>query len=294
MGDVKPKVVLITGASSGIGQACARHLARRGYQVFGTSRRPQAGAEEPFEMIPMDVTDEDSVRQGVATVLARAGRLDAVVNNAGFGFGGAVEDTSIDEAQELFETNFFGTLRVCRAVLPHMRERRAGTIVNVSSLAGLIAQPFVGMYCATKFAIEGVTEALRMEVRPFGIHVVMIEPGDTRTGFTANRRPTQASQAASPYADSMQRVLAVIERDEETGSLTRGRRPAARAHPAQPVPTAALPGGERLAALRGGSQEGDARRPLRAPADAILPGTLSWRGLRDRLLVFSTYSLRLP
>jgi NAD(P)-dependent dehydrogenase (short-subunit alcohol dehydrogenase family) len=104
MSDVKAKVVLITGASSGIGQACARHLARRGYRVFGTSRQPQPVAEEPFGMIPMDVTDEDSARQGVATVLARAGRLDAVVNNAGFGFGRAVEDTSIDEARELFET----------------------------------------------------------------------------------------------------------------------------------------------------------------------------------------------
>ena len=169
-------------------------------------------------MIAMDVTDEDSVRQGVAAVLERAGRLDMVVNNAGFGFGGAVEDTSIAEAQELFDTNFFGMLRVCGAVLPHMRERRAGTIVNVSSLAGLIGQPFVGMYCATKFATEGVTEALRMEVRPFGIHVVLIEPGDTQTGFTANRRPTQASQAGSPYADNMRRTLAVIERDENTGS----------------------------------------------------------------------------
>jgi NAD(P)-dependent dehydrogenase (short-subunit alcohol dehydrogenase family) len=219
MGDVKPKVVLITGASSGIGQACARHLARRGYQVFGTSRRPRPGPEEPFEMIRMDVTDEDSVSQGVATVLERAGRLDVVVNNAGFGFGGAVEDTSLDEAREMFETNFFGMLRVCRAVLPHFRERRAGTIVNVSSLNGLIGMPFVGMYCATKFAMEGVTEALRMEVRPFGIRVVMIEPGDTRTGFTANRRPTQASRAAeSPYAENMQRVLAVIEHDENTGS----------------------------------------------------------------------------
>jgi NAD(P)-dependent dehydrogenase (short-subunit alcohol dehydrogenase family) len=218
MGDVNPKVVLITGASSGIGQACARHLGRRGYQVFGTSRRPQPRAEEPFELIPMDVTDEDSIHQGVATVLARAGRLDAVVNNAGFGFGGAVEDTSIDEAREMFEANFFGMLRVCRAVLPHLRERRAGTIVNVSSLGGLFAQPFVGLYCATKFALEGATEALRMEVRPFGIHVVLIEPGDTRTAFTANRRRTQASQAASPYADNMQRVLAVIEHDEQTGT----------------------------------------------------------------------------
>jgi NAD(P)-dependent dehydrogenase (short-subunit alcohol dehydrogenase family) len=218
MDDVKPKVVLITGASSGIGQACARQLARREYRVFGTSRRPQARAEEPFPMISMDVTDEDSVREGVAMVLAQAGRLDAVVNNAGFGFGGAVEDTSIDEAQEMFDANFFGMLRVCRAVLPHLRERRAGTIVNISSLAGLIAQPFVGMYCATKFAMEAVSEALRMEVRPFGIHVVLIEPGDTRTGFTASRRRTQASQANSPYAENMERTLAVIEHDEETGS----------------------------------------------------------------------------
>jgi NAD(P)-dependent dehydrogenase (short-subunit alcohol dehydrogenase family) len=168
-------------------------------------------------MIPMDVTDDESVRQGVATVLARAGRLDAVVNNAGFGFGGAVEDTSIDEAREMFEANFFGMLRVCRAVLPHFREQRAGTIVNVSSLNGLIAMPFVGLYCASKFAMEGATGALRMEMRQFGIHVVMIEPGDTRTGFTANRRRTQASQGSSPYADNMQRCLAVIEHDEHAG-----------------------------------------------------------------------------
>ncbi len=217
MADAKPKVVLITGASSGIGQACALRLARRGYRVFGTSRRPQAEAGEPFEMISMDVTDEDSVRQGVATVLARAGRLDVVVNNAGFGFGGALEDTSIDEAREIFETNFFGILRVCRAVLPHFRERGAGTIVNVGSLAGLIAQPFVSLYCATKFAMEAVTEALRMEVRPFGIHVVLIEPGDTHTPFTANRRRTEGSQETSPYADNLQRALAVIEHDEEYG-----------------------------------------------------------------------------
>ena len=180
-------------------------------------------SEGKLEIEPVKVTPKEKgspwareLYQMFAPV--RAGRLDAVVNNAGFGFGGAVEDTSIDEAREMFETNFFGMLRVCRAVLPHLRERRAGTIVNVSSLAGLIAQPFVGLYCATKFAMEGATEALRMEVRPFGIHVVMIEPGDTRTGFTANRRPTQASQGSSPYADNMRRALAVIEHDEQTGT----------------------------------------------------------------------------
>jgi len=217
MRDEKPKAVLITGASSGIGQACARRLAQRGHQVFGTSRRPQPDAEEPFEWIAMDVTDDESVREGVATVLARAGRLDVVVNNAGFGFVGAAEDTSIDEAREIFETNFFGVLRVCRAALPPMREQRSGTIVNISSLSGILAQPFQGMYSATKFALEGVSEAMRMELRPFGIRVVLIEPGDTRTAFTANRRRTADSQAASAYADNTQRALAVVEHDEQTG-----------------------------------------------------------------------------
>jgi short-subunit dehydrogenase len=203
-------------------------------------------------MIPMDVTDEDSVRQGVAMVLDKAGQIDVLVNNAGFGFVGAVEETSIDEAEELFDTNFFGMLRVCHAVLPHFREQRAGTIVNISSLAGLIAQPFVAMYCATKFATEGVSEALRIEVRPFGVHVVLVEPGDTRTGFTANRLRTKASQAASPYADNMERTLSVIEHDEEAGSspeavarllehILRGRSPRLR------YPVASAP--QRFAAL---------------------------------------------
>lgn len=217
MKDARPRVVLITGASSGIGQACARRLAQREYRVFGTSRRPQSGAEEPFDMIRMDVTDDASVRQAVATVLERCGRLDVVVNNAGYGLAGSVEDTSIEEAQALFETNFFGLLRVCRAVLPHMREQRAGTIVNVGSLGGLIAQPYSGMYSATKFAVEGLTEALRMEVRPFGIHVVLIEPGDARTAFTANRRPAQASREGSAYAERMRRALTIVEHDEQTG-----------------------------------------------------------------------------
>jgi NAD(P)-dependent dehydrogenase (short-subunit alcohol dehydrogenase family) len=217
MADIKRKTVLITGASSGIGQACARRLAQRGYEVFGTSRRPQAEADVPFEMIPMDVTDDDSVREGVATVVARSGRLGVVVNNAGFGFAGAVEDTSIDEARRIFETNFFGVLRVCRTVLPYLREQRAGTIVNISSLSGLIAQPFMGMYSATKFALEGMSEALRMEVRRFGIHVVLIEPGDTRTAFTANRKRTAGSQTASAYVDNTLRALAVVERDEKAG-----------------------------------------------------------------------------
>lgn len=209
------QVVLITGASSGIGQACAQYLARQGYRVFGTSRRPGASTAD-FQMIPMDVTDEDSVRRGVEEVIRQAGRLDVLVNNAGFGIAGAVEDTSPEEALAQLETNFFGVLRLCRAVLPIMRAQGSGTIVNIGSLAGLIALPFQGLYSASKFALEGLSEALRMEVQPFGIRVVLIEPGDVRTNFTSSRRRTQAS-AGSPYAERMERALAVAEYDEQHG-----------------------------------------------------------------------------
>lgn len=211
------KVILITGASSGLGRACADYLAQRGYRVFGTSRRQQEQASTPFAWVLMDVDDDASVQEGVAQVLQQAGRLDVVVNNAGFGFGGAVEDTSLAEARAQLETNFFGTLRVCQAVLPTMRAQRSGLIINTSSLGGIIALPFQGLYSAAKFAVEGLTEALRMEVRPWGIHVVLVEPADFRTDFTARRRQTAAS-GESPYAAAFERALAVIEHDETHGS----------------------------------------------------------------------------
>jgi len=211
------KVVLISGASSGIGLACAGHLARRGYRVFGTSRGTQHAGEVPFEMIQMDVDDEASVRSGVDLILKKAGRLDVVVNNAGFGIAGSVEDTSIEEARAQFETNFFGVLRICRAVLPTMRAQGSGLIVNVGSIGGLIGLPYQGLYSAAKFALEGLTEALRIEVRPFGVHVVMLEPGDTRTGFTGRRRKAAAAQGQSVYAEGFRRALAVIESDEGNG-----------------------------------------------------------------------------
>jgi NAD(P)-dependent dehydrogenase (short-subunit alcohol dehydrogenase family) len=212
------RVILITGASSGLGLACARHLARHGYRVLGTSRHRQAEGAEPFTFIQMDVDDDDSVRHGVEEVLRRAGRLDVVVNGAGFGVGGAIEDTSLAEVRAQFETNFFGTLRVCQAVLPGMRAQHSGLIINISSLGGLIALPYQGFYSATKFAVEGLAEALRMEVRPFGIHVVLVEPADFRTDFTARRQRTAASGADSPYAAPFARAMAVIEHDETHGS----------------------------------------------------------------------------
>ena len=211
------QVILITGASSGLGRAGAHYLAKRGYRVFGTSRRQQEQASVPFTWLQMDVDDDTSVQEGVAAVLQQAGRLDVVVNNAGFGFGGAIEDTSLAEARAQIETNFFGTLRVCQAVLPSMRAQRSGLIINVSSLGGIIALPFQGLYSAAKFAVEGLSEALRIEVRPWGIHVVLVEPADFRTDFTARRRLT-AGSGDSPYAAAFERALAVIEHDETHGS----------------------------------------------------------------------------
>ncbi len=209
------QIVLITGASSGLGRATARHLAATGFRVYGTRRKPSAG-ELPYVPIPMDVGDEKSVREGVARVLEAEGRIDVVVNNAGISVTGSVEDVSVEEAQLQFETNFFGVLRVVQAVLPSMRERRSGLIVNIGSLAGLIGLPFQGLYSASKFALEGLTEALRMEVAAFGIHVVNVDPGDFRTEMTQNRILAAASER-SVYADQLRRTLEGYERDERQG-----------------------------------------------------------------------------
>jgi NAD(P)-dependent dehydrogenase (short-subunit alcohol dehydrogenase family) len=218
----EPQVVLITGASSGFGKACAEHLHARGYRVFGTSRRapplegraPDAGT---FTMLPMDVDEDESVQQGVAAVLRHAGRLDVVVNNSGIGIAGAVEDTTVEEARVQMETNFFGVLRVCRAALPVMRAQGSGRIINISSLGGRVGVPFQALYSASKFALEGLSEALRMEVRPYGIRVVLIEPGDACTGFTARRQRTAASLENPAYRKLCDRALAVMEADEKNG-----------------------------------------------------------------------------
>jgi len=215
------RIVLITGASSGIGQACAVHLHQRGYRVYGTSRHAAGQAPSPsgsFEMIQMDVDVDHSVQRGVEYILERQGRLDVVVNNAGFGLAGAIEDTSIGEAKSQFETNFFGVLRVCQAALPIMREQRAGHLVTIGSLAGRVGLPFQAFYSASKFALLGLSEALRLEVRPFGIQVALIEPGDFCTGFTAHRRRTAQSQENPVYLERCNASVGVMEADERQGS----------------------------------------------------------------------------
>jgi short-subunit dehydrogenase len=219
---VSSQVVLITGASSGFGKASADHLARLGHRVYGTSRRatfPETTTEHDYpRMIPMDVCDDGSVEAAVKFVLAAENRLDVVVNNAGLGIAGAVEDTSPKEAKELFETNFFGVHRVCRAVLPTLREQRSGLIVNISSLGGLVTMPFQGFYSASKFALEALTGALRMELMPLGVRVTMIEPGDFKTGFTDSRVFASQSSTNPTYQASCGRAVAVMEHDEQHGA----------------------------------------------------------------------------
>ena len=209
------RVVLVTGASSGIGLACATHLAGRGFRVYGTSRRAAIPATGNLTMLTADVTDDYSVDKAVATVLDREGQLDILVNNAGMGVAGPVEATSIEEAKEQFEVNFFGAFRVCCAVLPAMRSQGSGYIVNIGSIGGVIAIPYQAMYSASKFALEGLSEALRMEVRPFGIRVVIIEPGDHKTALTQNRQFTEMPPEA--YRKSFATALARTAHDEQSG-----------------------------------------------------------------------------
>jgi NAD(P)-dependent dehydrogenase (short-subunit alcohol dehydrogenase family) len=218
-----PLVVLITGASSGIGAACAAHLAALGHKVYGTSRRapaitPAALAQLPYpRLIPMDVTVDATVATGVGLVLTVEGRLDVLVNNAGNGIAGAIEDTPIEMAKGQVETNFWGMVRLCQAVLPAMRAQRSGLIVNISSMAGRMGIPYQAFYSASKFAIEGATEALRLEVAPCGVRACLIEPGDFRTGFTAHRQRCSREETSGVYADACERALGVMEHDEQHG-----------------------------------------------------------------------------
>jgi NAD(P)-dependent dehydrogenase (short-subunit alcohol dehydrogenase family) len=209
------RVVLITGASSGIGRATAELLAARGHRVFGGVRIPAMTL--PFagvELVPLDVRDEVSVKACVEKVGSRAGRIDVLVNNAGVNLVGAVEETSISQAQALFDTNVIGVLRMMQSVLPGMRARGAGLIVNISSILGFIPAPFMGVYASTKHAIEGLSESLDHEVRTFGIRVVLIEPHYTRTNLDASA--AQAEGRIDAYAPMRQRTAAAITHSTNT------------------------------------------------------------------------------
>jgi NAD(P)-dependent dehydrogenase (short-subunit alcohol dehydrogenase family) len=181
------KVALVTGASSGIGEASAARLAAAGYKVFGTSRRAAGVAERSFEMLLLDVTSEQSVAAAVEEVMRRAGRIDVLVNNAGFGVAPAgAEESSIEQAKAIFDTNFFGIVRMTRAVAPQMRRQRHGRIINIGSVLGFLPMPYGALYAATKHALEGYSESLDHELRTWGVRVSVIEPAYTKTPFDAN------------------------------------------------------------------------------------------------------------
>src|SRR3989475_10937670 len=199
------KVALVTGVSSGIGRATATLLSGRGFRVFGTMRKPSEinGPLEGVELVRLDVRDEESVRSCLRTVLDQAGRIDALVNNAGYTLIGSLEETSIEEAKDVFETNFFGVLRMSQALLPIMREQGYGRIANISSVLGFLPAPYQGIYAASKHALEGYSESLDHEVRQFGIRVSVIEPGFTRTKISQNsqvagRRPEAYESEGNP------------------------------------------------------------------------------------------------
>ena len=208
-----PKVALVTGASSGFGQATAALLVAQGFRVFGTSRAPAHNEASSVELLPLDVRSETSVQTCVQTILERSGRIDLLVNNAGFAQAGALEETSLEEAQAQFDTNVFGVLRMLKAVIPVMRKQGSGQIITVSSLLGAVAMPYLGLYAASKFALEGMIEGLSDELRPFHIKVSLVEPTFFRTKFDA--RPPAASLAA--YASARQSMMRFVRQAVEQG-----------------------------------------------------------------------------
>jgi NAD(P)-dependent dehydrogenase (short-subunit alcohol dehydrogenase family) len=193
----KSIVVVVTGVSSGIGRAAAEKFAQRGCQVFGTVRSITKTAPLPgVALIEMDVRDDASVQRAIAAIIGQAKRIDVLVNNAGMTMLGAVEETSTVEAAALFDTNVFGILRTTQAVLPHMRAQRSGRIVNVSSVLGFLPAPYMGLYSASKHAVEGLSETLDHEVRQFGIRVTLVEPHYTKTNLDLNSPHANAKIAA--------------------------------------------------------------------------------------------------
>jgi NAD(P)-dependent dehydrogenase (short-subunit alcohol dehydrogenase family) len=221
-------IALVTGSSSGIGFETSLLLARAGFYTYATMRNLDKSskiidiAQEdnlPLEVLQLDVTDDKSVKDAIKIIAGKQRRIDVVVNNAGYGSTGAVEDFSIDEIKAQFETNFFGVIRVIQYVLPLMREQRNGIIVNISSVGGRIAFPFSPSYASTKFALEGLSEALQYEVDQFGIKVILVEPGIIKTNFPSNMlKAKRAADPSSPYSELLKRRIERVKTMFENGT----------------------------------------------------------------------------
>ncbi len=212
------KVILITGASSGIGKSIAEYLHSKGMNVYGTSRKPKKSEVNGVKMLALDVTDTASIQQAIDIILKKENKLDVLVNNAGMGITGPIEDTPTDEMRNVFNTNFFGAIDVMKTVLPQMRKQQSGLIINVTSIAGYMGLPFRGMYSATKGALELVTEATRMEVKEFGIELTNVAPGDFVTNIAAGRYHTPVFEN-SAYKKKYEENLALMDADVDGGML---------------------------------------------------------------------------
>jgi len=222
------EVAVVTGSSSGIGHETALTLARNGYTTYATMRNTSKATEIqsiaskenlPIIVKQLDVTKDESVRNAIQQIASEAGRIDVVVNNAGYGLTGAFEDLSIEEIKAQYETNFFGVIRVTQAVLPIMRKQRSGKIINISSGAGRLGYPGGSAYVSTKFALEGLSESMSYELEPFGIRVVLVEPGVIRTNFSSGMvLAKKAQDPNSPYSQMMQRMGTTLQQLEQNGS----------------------------------------------------------------------------
>jgi short-subunit dehydrogenase len=210
------KTTLVTGVSSGIGREIAQLLAERGARVFGTVRDPQsANPIRGVEIIRLEVTDDFSVNEAVQSIVQKAGPVQFLVNNAGYAAFGALEETSMEEVRQQFETNFFGVLRVTNAILPSMRQNGQGRIVNISSVVGFLPAPYMGIYAASKHALEGYTETLDHEVRRFGVRALLVQPAYTKSKISGNTR--YARVALEVYADERKRLNDLVEQSIEHG-----------------------------------------------------------------------------
>lgn len=211
------KVVLITGASSGIGKSIGEFLHEKGFVVFGTSRNPKNIQNSVFPLLQLDVRNASSIHAAVAEVIKLAGRIDVVINNAGVGITGPLEEIPMEEIKNHFETNFFGPIEVMKAALPQMRAQKSGLIINITSIAGYMGLPYRSIYSASKGALELITEALRMEVKSFGVHITNVAPGDFATNIASGRYHAPII-SGSPYELPYKKTLETMDTHVDTGS----------------------------------------------------------------------------
>ncbi len=215
---MESKVVLITGGSSGIGKAIGVYLSSLGYTVYGTTRDLTKHSDfTDFKLLALDVRLQESIDKAVESIIAEHGKLDVLINNAGIGITGPLEETPLEEIEKAFDTNLYGPIRMMKSVLPYMRSQKKGRIINITSIAGYMGLPFRGIYSGTKSALELLTETLRMEVKPFGITVTNIAPGDFATNIAAGRYHAPAIKG-SPYYRNYQKTLDLMNEDVDAGA----------------------------------------------------------------------------